>query len=511
MPNTIAELRRQLDESQQRERAQAEQNTKLIALVERLQATLATQTKAFDDQRAAMEKLTLQLQRGKRRAFGKSSEKMPSVEKEIADQTEGPPKRGKEKRKARTAQRDSAAGKTETLVPVTEEKRCCPHCLNRTLKSVGHGRASRIIEYVAPQFVYEDYVLETLACPCGDYIVTAEPPDRVFDKSPYGPRLIAHVIVAKLLDSIPHYRLAKSLERQGVPLSRQTMTDLLHRAAELLAPLVTRLFALIAAAEIVQADETSQRRQDSPKRGFVWTFLTEHQRTPLIAYKFAADRSGQTPADVLGDSNGYLLVDMYSGYNVVTTPKRRRRAGCWAHVRRRFWEIKDAHPETKEMLDAILDLYRVEYEAKKRGVVGTKEHLALRHERSWPVLCRIHLWLRHHLRLHPPKSPLGQAMRYVWGNFRALRTFMRHPQIRLDNNRSEGALRTIALGRKNYLFVGHEEAGENIAVLMSLLATCEANGVNAEAYLADVLLRVARHPARDIDALLPHRWQPATA
>ena len=486
------------------------ENAALRVLVEALQATLGTLRTAFDDQKTSLDKVLVELQASRRKIFGKSSEKLPSPKDAIkkADGTEVDPKAGQEKRKARVEQRDKISDVRQIPVSVAPELRCCPHCKGTVLKTLGAGRTARIIEYVPPKFVYENHVLETLACPCGEYVVAAEPPDRVFDKSPFGPRLISHVIVSKLLDAIPHHRLSKSLARQGVPLSRQTMTDLLHRAAEILEPLVARMFLLIAAAEIVQADETTQRRQDSRKLAYVWTFLAEVEKRPLIAYRFATDRSGDTPVAVLGTSAGYLLVDMYSGYNKVTAPKRRRRAACWAHVRRRFWELKQQFPEADEMIAAILDLYRVEYEAEASQIIGTDAHLRLRLDSSFPIVLRIRKWLRHHHRLHPPRSPLGQAIRYALGNFRSLMTFLHHPGIRLDNNGSEAALRPIALGRKNYLFVGHKIAGENIAVLMSLLTSCVANGINPEAYLTDVLLRVATQPVSDIDGILPHRWKP---
>lgn len=488
------------------------ENAQLRALVASLQDTLATLQKALDTQTAAFEGLVAELKKSERRLFGKSSEKMPSAKKEIAEadgKKKPDPEKTKAKRANRREQRDQLAESDELPVPVPPEKRCCPHCQSRALKVVGDGRLSRIIEYRAPKFVYENYRLETLACPCGEYVVTAESPARVFDKSPFGPRLIAHVIVTKLLDSIPSHRLEKLLARQGVLLSRQTMTDLIHRAAELLEPLVMRMLALIATAEIVQADETSQRRQDSEKRGFVWTFLAEIEKRPLVAYRFAADRSGETPVDVLGSSAGYLVADMYSGYNEVTAPKRRRRAACWAHVRRRFHELQEQHPEAREMLDAILELYRIEYAVEEDKLLGTEEHLARRLAESFPVVLRIRMWLRHRRRDYPPKSQMAKAIRYTLGNLRWLMTFLHHPGVRLDNNRSEGALRPVALGRKNFLFVGHEEAGENLAVLLSLVMSAVANGLNPEEYLADVLLRVATHPAAKIDELLPHRWQRA--
>jgi transposase len=149
----------------------------------------------------------------------------------------------------------------------------------------------------------------------------------------------------------------------------------------------------------------------------------------------------------------------------------------------------------------------VEYAAKD-AVLSTEQHLALRRTESRAVLDSIRDWLQASSPRHPPKSPLGQAIAYTRGQWEAPGRFLEDAQLPLDNNASENALRVVALGRKNFLFLGSDEAGDNTAGLYSLVATCQANGVNPEAYLADVLLRVQTHPAADIDALLPDRWRP---
>lgn len=494
----------------ERDAARAE-NEALRASVETLQRSLDVLHAAFNEQKQAFERLIAQHEKFQKQLFGRKSEKMPSPRKAIAkiDGTKPSREEINAKRKARAKARDERVPVKPTPIPVPPEKRKCPCCGSTRLKQVGNGRVQRLLEYVPPRFVYEDAVLETLACGCGQYIVTADAPVKPFEQSPYGPRFIAHIIVSKLLDAMPHYRLEKALARQGLEISRQTMTDLLHRAAELLEPLVARLFALIATADIVQADETTMRRQDTKKRGFLFSFLADLDAHVVIGYRFSPDRSQQTPIDVLGDSTGFLVADQYSGYGVVTAAGRRRHAGCWAHARRPIFEQVHHHPELQGFLDAILDLYRVEYQAEALGILGTHAHLAMRRAESFPILMRIRMWIRAHAKLHPPRSAVGQALRYVRKNFRSLMTFLRDPRVRLDNNRSENALRIAALIRKNSLFVGHQAAGDNLAVLLSLVMSCVANDVNPEDYLADVLLRVHTHPASQIDDLLPHRWRAA--
>jgi transposase len=213
---------------------------------------------------------------------------------------------------------------------------------------------------------------------------------------------------------------------------------------------------------------------------------------------------------VLGGTLGAPVVDVYIGYNPVTLPGARtcRLLGSRAPQILQFFDALSTAPEAQQALDFILELYRVEHEAAQTGTVRMLAHRALRQHKSRPVLEALHAWLTTQQPLHPPKGPLGQAISYALNHWQALGRFVHDEQLPLDNNRSEGALRGVALGRKNFLFVGHQAAGENLAGLYALVATCEANGINPEQYLADVLLRVQTHPNSRIDELLPHLWQP---
>jgi transposase len=288
-------------------------------------------------------------------------------------------------------------------------------------------------------------------------------------------------------------------------MSRSTITDQFHAAATKLAPLSERLLNLVARSDIVQADETSLLMQRPHKRGFVWTFLADR----LIAYRFSPDRSGETPREVLGGTQGTLVVDAYTGYNRVTDVEGRDRASCLAHVRRRIFEaLRSAPVEARRGLELILDVYRVEHEAKEEGIVRMAEHLALRQTKGRAAMNAFQSWLVAEKDRHPPKSPLGQAISYALNRGDTLTRFLDDVRIPVDNNAAERALRVVALGRKNFLFVGDPEAGNNLAGLYSLVSTCEANEVDPVAYLADVLLRVDTHPASRIDELLPQNWEP---
>ena len=236
------------------------------------------------------------------------------------------------------------------------------------------------------RFVRRLHHREKLCCPrCKEHIVVAPPPAKVVDKGRYGPGFMAQLVTAKCADAIPLYRQSKQLERIGMPIARSTMTDLFHRAAELLSPIHNRMLEVIRLGERVLADETSFRVQEpgACKRGFIWTFIS----AGLIAYLFSPDRSGDTPNKLLGGTSGKLLVDGYTGYNKVCEVDGRERAGCIAHMRRKFHEaLATAPQQARHVLDQVIEIYAIEREAAEAGVLGTAEHLKLRQQKTKPIM-----------------------------------------------------------------------------------------------------------------------------
>jgi transposase len=462
-----------------------------------------------------------------KRLFGRTTERVVPVERELRDTdadaksqqqsddvgTQGatdasssaedaPSKKPQGKR----SRPDEAPGlRKETIVHrVPKQLRHCPNC-GGIAQPMGTGKFSTEWEYVPGYFIRRRHIQEVVSCRCGQHIVRAEPALRVFDRTQFGPGLIAYLIVSKCGDAIPIYRVEKQFKRLGIPIARSTLNDLLHRAAGILEPIYDALLAHIVADPHCQADETSFRLHNRPdKRGFVWTFLAGK----FVAYVFSADRSGETPARVLGGTVGSLVVDGYTGYNEVTDVDGRARGGCWSHSRRYYFKALEHAPEARDALDMILELFRVERDAIKLGVACTDEHLAMRRARSQPVLDQLQTWVAEQKPKHLPEGPMGAALRYTTNQWPHLTLFMTDPKIPIHNNASESALRIIALARKVSLFFGHEHAGKNLAILYSLVRTAEAHGVNPLAYLEDVLMRVQTHPAKRIDELLPHRWKP---
>jgi transposase len=452
---------------------------------------------------AAMEAL-------ERRVLGPKSEKMPRPDDELQKEKNRPEDaedrrlRALAKRRANAALRAKLREETVSH-PVAEAAKKCPRCGRKAAKPITDGKTTTMYEYVPGYFVRQKHVQEKLACTCGEFIVTAPPPAKPFEGGLYGAGFVAHIVVMKCGDSLPCHRLAKQYQRLGIPMSRSTITDQFQAAAIKLSPLSERLLQIVARSDIVQADETSLKIQKPNRRGFVWTFLADD----LIAYRFSADRSGETPRQVLGGTTGTLVVDAYTGYNRVIDVEGRTRSSCLAHVRRKFFDALGTAPvEARRALEMILDVYRVEHEAKEKGIVRTDGHLLLRQTKGRIAMDALFAWLAAEKDRHPPKSPLGQAISYALNRGETLTRFLDDVRIPVDNNASESALRVVALGRKNYMFVANPGTGENLAGLYSLVSTCEAHDLDPIAYLADVLIRVDTHPASRIDELLPHRWQP---
>jgi transposase len=484
-----------------RERAEA-----LEVELDQLRAAHAKTVEQLAAVQATIEKL-------QRHVFGKRSEKMPSVAKAIRD-----PARAEAERLASLQTRRENAEKKRQLVTrpvehkVPEEKKVCPKCGGREFTTLGDGRETVLYELVPAIVERQLHVQEKCRCRCGETIITADGPAKVFDKTRFGPTFMAQVAVSKCADSLPLYRQAKAYRRVGVQVDDSTLGDLFHRTAEIVNPLYERLLKLVSEKEIVLADETTQRVQAKGKTrtAWLWSFIGRDElESELIAYVFANSRSGETPVKVLGETEGKLVADAYSGYNKVTKPGHRERAGCLAHVRRYFFDAQSAAPEAaKQAMDFILDVYRVERAALDADLLGTPEHLEMRQTKSKAIMDSFHAWLLDEQARHLPRGAMGEAINYALGQWDELNLFLTDPHLPIDNNASERALRVAALGRKNFLFVGTDHAGENLAGLYSLIATCEVNGVNPVAYLADVLLRVQTHPASRIDELLPHRWKP---
>jgi transposase len=511
----IAELRRM---NEQLGALVAQQQSVMAAqrqLISELEQRLVEQDAAHAARAAGLE---AEVRRLERELLGPKTEKIkvPPVdgdlgkdaptEEELARRREEIAKKRRERALARKAM------PTEEIThPVPEEAKRCPKCNGTRFGALGF-ETSTTYEYVPGRFVRRVHRREKVACSCGECVLVAPAPPKLVPGGQYGFGFAAFLVVEKCADSIPIHRIERRFERLGIPMSRATMNDVFHAAAERIAPLIARLRARIAGLSLVLADETSIRLQDRQKRGFVWVFHGRDDTTngELVLYVFATDRSGETPAQILGGTQGILVVDGYTGYNNVTDPTGRARGGCWCHLRRKLFEARRTTGDDADVgIDKIRPLFRVEHEATALDIVGTPDHLEMRQQRSRPIVDDFFEWAKDVRSRILPRSPLAEALGYAINQRDRLELFLTDARIPIHNNASERRLRVVALGRKNYLFVGHPRAGRNLAGLYSLVGSCIANRVEPTEYLTDILPRVAAAKTdADLDELLPDRWTP---
>jgi transposase len=436
---------------------------------------------------------------------GPKRERMPTPEDE-AKKREGhePARGGYTNPKKRRENAEALAALPTTIIqhPIADEERHCPDC-GGEVKPIGTGDHSFEYEWIPGHVERREHIVEVGRCACKRHYARGPAPRRVQEGCMLGPRFLAKLAVDRCADSTPIYRVEKQMRRTGVPISRSTLNDNVLLAADVLSPLHVVALKEMRVDPHLQADETSFRVQTNVGRSFVWTFLSKL----YTLYVFSPSRSGDTPKEILGGTKGSLTIDGYTGYNVVTDFDGRDRTGCWSHARRYLFDALSSAPEARDGLDIILDLFMIEREAQCLKIAGTRKHLALRKKRSAPVLERLRQWRETMTPLFEPKSAMGDALRYMKNQWSRLTAFLEDALIPIHNNASEAALKIVALARKNSLFFGNERAGHRYMVLYSLIATCERHGVNPEAYLADVLLRIQDQPKDRLADLLPHRWK----
>ena len=439
------------------------------------------------------------------RLFGKRSERqrIPSIASEVSKRSPQTEADKQLKRKA-TLERKKQLESIPERPEVPKEPCHCKYCGDgpEQFQLVG-SKTSTVFSMRPAKLIKRIVTRDTVACSCGRTIVSAPPPKR-FGKTQFDASVAASLVTGKCDDCIPVARQAQQLTRQGVPASRATLNRVFLQAGEILSPMANCILRQVAASDLVLADETPIRQQNQASKGYFWVFSNEL----LSAYVYSPNRSGETPKKVLGNSRGDLVVDGFTGYNHVTTPDKRRRSGCNAHARRKFCEAKPKTPEAQFAIDQYTEIFLVEFEAKREGITGTKAHLSLRQQRSAPAVKRLYDWLETQRPQHLPKGKMGEAITYAINNRDALTRFLSDAKIPISNNHSERQLRGVALGRKNYMSVGHVEAGEKIAALYTIVACCKAAHINPTAYLTDLLERLTEYPDSPLESLLPSKWKP---
>lgn len=386
----------------------------------------------------------------------------------------------------------------------------CDTC-RQDLRPIGEECSERY-EYLPAQLTVIEDVCKKYACACT--VKTATKPPQPIEKSTAGASLLAQVIVAKTVDHLPLNRQEQIFQRHGVEISRKTMCGWMAQSAELLAPLYRSMKEVLFQSKVIGTDDTSVKVLDAKlpfaRTGRIWPYYGD-QHHPVIVYDYTATRERAGPEKFLEGYRGYLQADAYGGYDALFKDPQRGLAevGCWSHARRYYHKALDSDQSRMGLsLSLIAQLYRVE---KRARPLTANQRFELRQLESRPILDKLHGYLLEIEVEVLPKSPPGRAVRYSLKNWAALTRYCEDGDLDIDNNRTERAIRGIAVGRGNWTFFGSDEGGKTAAVLRSLVASCQRVGIEPFSWLKDVLSRVATHPITRITELLPHHWAPAQA
>ncbi|GAM05356.1 IS66 family transposase [Novosphingobium sp. MBES04] len=400
----------------------------------------------------------------------------------------------------------------EQVVDVEEVDgiRACP-CCGGALHQIGEDVAERL-DVVPITFRVLVTRRPRYGCrSCESAVVQAPAPARIVEGGIPTEALIAQVLVAKYADHLPLYRQAQIYARQGIQLDRSTLADWVGRAAWYLRPLRDHILKRLRRSERLFADETTAPVLDPgrgrTKTGQLWAYARDDRPwgggdPPMVAYVYAADRKGERAQAHLGDFAGILQVDGYGGYAALA---RRRNeislAFCWAHVRRKFYELADTSPVATEVLRRIASLYVIENEIRGNPAEQRRQ---VRDERSRIIVNDLHNYLDARNRQVSAKSKLGEAIRYALTRWDGLSRFLDDGRVDLDSNVVERAIRPLAINRKNALFAGSDEGGDNWAVIATLIENCKIAGVNPHTWMTETLTRLANgHPANALGELMP--------
>ncbi len=409
----------------------------------------------------------------------------------------------------------------DIIYDLPEDQKPCPCC--GLMRSVIGQEVSERIDYVPAKVKSIRTTQLKYACGAceqnarGAQIALAEKPLSAIEKGAAAPGLLAHVVVCKYTDHLPMYRLESILERNGISLSRSTLCAWAAQVAVALSPLYERMKELAMQSAVIHTDDTPVDALEPGTGGKhtarFWVYVGDPLH-PYTLFDYTPSRKRDGPIAFLGDWSGYLQADAFTGYDCIYMGEAGGKVvevACWAHARRKFYDARNSDTQASaRALALIRQLYAVEKEADQQSLAAP-QRAALRQLRSKPLLEEFKAWLRASQRENGghilSKSPMGEAIAYALNQWEALCVYITDGRLNIDNNPAENALRGVALGRKNWLFVGSDKGGSTAAVLYSLLQTCKRHGAEPWAYLRDVLTRIPTQPADKLDELLPDQWQ----
>lgn len=499
-----------------------------VETLHRMVRMLAAERSDLAEAQAEIERLKLIVQKLQRNQFGRRAERLDDDQLHLgfedlnADiaraEARLPVRDGGEAVKPvpRTERASLPAHLPREDVRLDIEHSACP-CCGGVLHVIGET-VSEMLDHVPARLRVIRLCRPRYGCrDCGT-IHQAPAPERPIAKGLASAGLLAHVLVAKYCDHLPLYRQSQIFARNGVELDRSTLANWVGGAAWWLEPLHKRLTEHVFASTKLFADDTPVPVLDPgrgrTKTGRLWVYARDDRswggpEPPAAVYLYSPDRKAERPASHMARFKGVIQVDGYAGFEKLTTGGDILLAACWAHTRRKFYELHQAtgSPIAQEALRRIGALY--ETEDIIRGQTA-EERRMIRLIKAKPLVQDLKAWLEKELHRVPPRSGLAEAIRYALSRWPALCRFLEDGRIELDTNTVERAIRPITLGRKNHLFAGSDGGAQRWATVCSLITTAKLNGVEPCAYLKDVLDRMVNgHPMRRLDELLPWNWKPA--
>jgi transposase len=511
----------QLEQQAQRAERRVAQSEQQLAEQRRvLDATAASYRQLQQEHAATLDELAWY----KRWAFGRRRERFTEGEGqghlfdlapagEPEDSTTSPPQAEVEiKSHRRRRKREIDWDKLPQIrhdYDLEEEEKTCT-CCGRLMDQIGED-VTRELEFQRPKLEAHIHVRPKYACRrCKKGVCAAPLPTRPIPGGIAGPGLITEVIVGKLGDHLPLYRLEDILARYGVYIARSTLCDWVKFTAGLLRPLYELARERVLQSSVLWTDDTSVTVLGGGKgsfKGYFWTYIGDQQH-PYCVYDFTTSRTRAGPMSFLESYSGYLHADAYTGYDAMFVDVGRDvlEVACWSHARRKFFDAVDSCPrEAHQVLEWIRQLYDIEDRAHDRSVDARRE---LRAREANPLLDRIEAYLAELAGTMLPKSSLAKAVNYAHNQWEALRRYTTDGRLTIDNNVSERTLRHQAVGRKNWLFLGSEAAGPRAAVLYTIIAGAKRHQIEPWTYVRDLLLRLHADDLR-LEEMLPDRWAAA--
>jgi len=395
----------------------------------------------------------------------------------------------------------------------------CPGC-GGALRKLGED-ITETLELVPAQWTVIQHVREKFSCRRCEAITQAPAPSHPIARGRAGPQLLAQVLFGKYRAHLPLNRQSDIYAKEGVDLDTSTLADWVGACAATLMPLVDEIRDHVFAAERIHADDTTVPvlAKGKTRTGRLWVYVRDDkpfagQAAPAAMFYYSPDRGGEHPEKHLVDYSGLMQADAYAGFNGLYVAGRQpgpiTEAACWAHARRKLFELAELQkaPIAIEAVRRIDELFVIEREING---LAPDQRVAIRAQRSKPLVDDLERWMRQERRKLSSRSPLAKALAYSLKRWEALTRFLDDGRICMTNNAAERAVRGIAMGRKNWTFAGSDSGGRRAAAIYTLIETCKLNDVDPRAWLADVLARIADHPARGIAELMPWNWRSTDA